>query len=568
MEALPCRNAVKVVLMLCLSYFNDAQVVTLNGLGTLHGANESYPGLSLVEAFKGIPYAKAPIGPLRFHPPQQITWRGHRNATKFGSVCPQKEELTGVLVGNEDCLFLNVYKPGNISSSSKVTVMVWIHGGAFVVGTSNYYIGTVLAAKHNVVVVTMNYRLGILGFFNAKGAGIKGNFGLLDQVAALQWVKNHIASFGGDPNKVTIFGESAGSASVSLHLVSPLVRNQGLFIRAIAQSGVATNPWAAYHIKDDQLAKKFASLLGCTDMTNMLTCLRGKSQAEVMQKQLSVNTTMPQLQTPNVDGHYLIELPWKQQMNDSLSFPNVDILLGFNEDEGTMFAGARNQTKAYYAGTMQYTLPMRYPKTGKILKDMLLHEYTKFYPYNSVSKWFESTQDFLRDFYFVIDTVNFANALAKKGKNVYLYRFTYLPQHLNIPYWRVAHSLELLYMFGGALADIKAPLQSNFTAADKMMSLVMMQMWTEFAKNGNPGMQWPKYTVAKKEYLRIDSKMKIEKNPWAKQIDLWGKLVPELINVGTGKENNCVKGTATILSHSKMLCFVLFAFSIAIALIE
>lgn len=561
-------NTVKVVFILCLSCFSDAQVVTLTGLGTLQGANESYPGLRLVHVFKGIPYAKAPIGPFRFHPPQQITWSGHRNATTFGSVCPQLQEVTGIRIGNEDCLFLNVYKPGNISSSNKVTVMVWIHGGAFVTGTSNFYPGTVLAAKHNVVVVTMNYRLGILGFFNAKGAGIKGNFGLLDQVAALQWVKKHIASFGGDPNKVTIFGESAGSASVSLHLVSPLVQKQSLFIRAIAQSGVATSPWAAYHVKDYEPGKKFASLLGCTDMANLLKCMRGKSQFEIMQKQLSVNTTMPLIQSPTVDGHYLIELPWKQQLNDSLSFPNVDVLLGFNEDEGTMFAGMPNQAKASYATAIQNFLPMRYPKSSKILKDMLLHEYTKFYPYSSVSKWYESTQDFIRDYLFVVDTVKFTNALAKKGKSVYLYRFTYLPQHLNFPILRVAHSLEIVYMLGGALVGAKSPLQSNFTAADRNMSVVMMQMWTDFAKNGNPGKQWPKYTVAKKEYLRIDSKLKIEMNPWAKQVDLWGKLVPELLNVTTEKGSKCVKGTATTLTHSKIFCFVVFAFSIVIALIN
>eukprot|EP00794_Sanderia_malayensis_P000224 gene218-839_t len=242
---------------ICSSFGVNYVQVSIPGLGQCQGTQESTVAGN-VDVFKGIPFAKPPVGALRFQAPQDTTWTGHFNATKFGHVCPQPDSaFFKNNTGNEDCLTLNIYRPSN--ATGRLPVMVWIHGGGYTIGTGMTYDGSILSSMHNVVVVTINYRLGILGFLNIPGTDLKGNYGMLDQVHALRWVKKNIRSFGGDPGKVTIFGESAGASSVSLLTVSPLIRNEGLFLRAICQSGVATSYWAAGQAKNDKEGMKFAS---------------------------------------------------------------------------------------------------------------------------------------------------------------------------------------------------------------------------------------------------------------------------------------------------------------------
>ncbi|XP_063223164.1 pyrethroid hydrolase Ces2a-like [Bacillus rossius redtenbacheri] len=215
-------------------------------------------------SFQGIPYAKPPVGPLRFKPPEEAdSWTGTRDALQEGACAPQINFFTKTLDGTEDCLFLNVYTPQWPARTPKV-VMVWIHGGAFVLGSgdSDMYGPDYLVAE-DVVLVTINYRLGALGFLYLEGCDVTGNNGLRDQVMALKWVRDNIAQFGGDPGNVTIFGESAGGASVHLLMLSPLAR--GLFHRAIAQSGTAL--LSGCHTTCDvssRRAVRLAKLLGCS----------------------------------------------------------------------------------------------------------------------------------------------------------------------------------------------------------------------------------------------------------------------------------------------------------------
>ncbi|XP_038219763.1 esterase FE4-like [Zerene cesonia] len=215
-------------------------------------------------SFKGIPYAEPPVGDLRFKAPKPRTpWIGVREAKEHGPescqyniLLPQSTECKG----DEDCLYLNVYTP-NIEPENPLPVMVYIHGGGFVCGRGNSeQYGPEFLIKHNVILVTINYRLGILGFLCLDTEDIPGNAGMKDQVAALRWVQNNISNFGGDPDNVTIFGESAGAASVSAHLVSPMTK--GLFKRAIMQSGTSLCPWVQTYGARDR-AILLARELGC-----------------------------------------------------------------------------------------------------------------------------------------------------------------------------------------------------------------------------------------------------------------------------------------------------------------
>jgi para-nitrobenzyl esterase len=247
-----------------------------------------------VHVFLGIPYAAPPIGELRWKPPQEIaSWTQVRNSTDFGPSCPQpKQQDTGKF--SEDCLYLNVWTTAE-KPEKRLPVMVWIHGGAFNFGSASQpeYNGKNLAKK-GVVVVTINYRLGPLGFLvhpllsKESAHGTSGNYGLLDQIAALKWVQKNIAAFGGNPDRVTIFGQSAGSRSVSLLMMSPL--SAGLFHRAIAESGGPIigseylNPVFNGNMANvSRMGQKLASKLGCDKAEDVLAAMRAKSTQELVE---------------------------------------------------------------------------------------------------------------------------------------------------------------------------------------------------------------------------------------------------------------------------------------------
>uniref|UniRef100_A0A4W4HCS0 Carboxylic ester hydrolase n=1 Tax=Electrophorus electricus TaxID=8005 RepID=A0A4W4HCS0_ELEEL len=227
---------------------NDGPVVQTK-LGALKGASSTANGKhTVIYSYLGVPFAKPPVGPLRLAPPQPTeAWDGVRDATKQPYICLQDKQLYEDMLEkfcmvmelpevSEDCLYLNIYTPSKPGEFAKLPVMFWIHGGGLFLGSASSD-GQVLAAYQNVVVVLIQYRLGLLGFFSTGDEHAPGNYGLLDQVAALQWVQENIHSFGGDPGSVTIFGESAGGVSVSLQILSPL--SAGLYRYAIAESGTA-----------------------------------------------------------------------------------------------------------------------------------------------------------------------------------------------------------------------------------------------------------------------------------------------------------------------------------------
>ncbi len=549
------------VISAAISVGNASKImnVFIPGLGSCMGSQEATLGGN-VDIFLGIPFAKPPVGSLRFQPPQNTTWSGVLNATKFGHVCPQINMLTGVPFGNEDCLTLNVYCPSNLTGS--LPVMVWIHGGAFTMGASSEYDARVLARTENVIVVTVNYRLGILGFFNVPGTETKGNYGLLDQIAALRWVKKNIAAFGGDPKKVTIFGESAGAGSVSILSVSPLIKNEGLFIRSISQSGVASNPWVAVEVTGDEQAKFFGTKISCP-MTGvaLVNCLRRRTHKEIVQIQTVFEKKIFFVMAPIVDKHVLHDLPSKLQAQGKLVPIINEQLIGYNKEEGTMFAVASgvlptSATKASLEKTIDGEMHRVNPPSKKMFKAAAIFEYSKYTPNNTDVQWYQSSSDYIGDLWFVRDIKDIVGNFAGLGKKVYFYQFVYLPKHLRYPMIGVSHALDIEFVFGSPLIDLPGFLLKNITAEDKIVSQNMMKMWANFAKTGNPGMSWPLYTNKEKKYMEIDLNLtKKEVHP-SKKMAFWKDLVPMLDDKTVCKKCNHDMGSSADQSHISVCLLV------------
>ena len=317
--------------------------------GDVQGLVTSYPNISgqfkSVSKFLGIPFAAPPIGELRLKPPQPpIAWKPNvRQATKHASICWQSKlfeyyfkMFTPVFSYSEDCLYLNVFSP---DLSLSLPVMVYIHGGAYEYGTAITSPSDFLAL-HGVVVVVIQYRLGPFGFLTTGDSAAPGNFGMLDQVQALKWVKENIEHFGGDPSKVTIFGLSAGATSVTLHLLSPL--SKGLFHQAIAESGVDLSPFAIQPVSFGlRFAKELAEKLDCTtsDHSAMITCIREKQDTEIQKASDSITYHFYDYLrwAPVVDNHFLLDTP--RNLRNKGDFKKAKLMISFNSQEGGSSVG-------------------------------------------------------------------------------------------------------------------------------------------------------------------------------------------------------------------------------------
>ncbi|HUP03070.1 MAG TPA: carboxylesterase/lipase family protein [Bryobacteraceae bacterium] len=442
-----------------------------------------------VVSFEGVPYAAPPVGPLRWKAPQPLApWNGVRKATVFAPRCMQGPIYPDMVFRDpgpsEDCLYLNVWAPAG-SAAAKLPVMVWIHGGGFAAGSTSEprQDGAALAAK-GVLVVSMNYRLGVFGFFNHpdldKESGHKtaGNYGLLDQVAALQWVKTNIAAFGGDPNNVTIFGESAGSFSVSALMASPLSR--GLFARAIGESGaffgdlLRLQPHARAEKADGDFAR---SRLGVTD----LAALRAKPAAEIMAAALQEDHLRF---APIVDGYFLPEDVSSIYFRGRQA--HVPLLAGWNRDEGDYRTILLDEqpTQANYVARIRQIFG---DKADSILS---------LYQGGSADEVKRSAQDLAGDQRIGYSTWKWLEAQLTTGKST-VYRYAFDQTLPLAPDAKGAepsapHAAEIDYVFE-TLAARKLPWRPE----DRELSGIMSSYWTNFAKTGNPNgpglPEWPAY---------------------------------------------------------------------------
>ncbi len=312
--------------------------------GDIEGLVASYPNASgpfkSVSKFLGVPFASPPIGEFRLKPPQPPKeWKPDvRPAKKHGNVCWQGKYYEQMIKHfdpnvsySEDCLYLDVYTP-NVSSN--LPVMVYIHGGSYELGSAVLFPSDILAL-YGVVVVVIQYRLGPFGFLTTGDSAAPGNYGMLDQVEALKWVKEDIEHFGGNPNKVTIFGVSAGGTSVALHLLSPL--SEGLFHQAIAESGVDLTPFAIQPVSYGlRFAEELAQKLDCTTRGHeaMVACIQGKRDTDIQKASDSIYYRFygDLRWAPVVDKHFLLDTP--RNLRKKEEFKKVKLMISFNSQEG------------------------------------------------------------------------------------------------------------------------------------------------------------------------------------------------------------------------------------------
>ncbi|MBL8514649.1 MAG: carboxylesterase family protein [Betaproteobacteria bacterium] len=443
--------------------------------------------------FKGVPFAAPPVAERRWQPPAPPeSWKGVRDASSFAPACMQSgvsmpgEPAPAI---NEDCLYLNVWTP-NAQARKPAPVLVWIHGGGWTNGATSMplYAGGALA-QQGIVVVTIAYRLGVLGFLahpelSREGGGRSGNYGLQDQIAALKWVQRNIGAFGGDPKQVTIAGQSAGGMSVSLLMASPAA--EGLFHRAIAQSGgvfepVQLAPHYLLKIAEKQGAK-FAKALGAESAEQ----LRALPAARL------IGPESVALSHPVIEPEILPVTPYEayrgQRQHD------VPLLLGTNAEEGTAFV-ARSEIKAagFAAGVAK--------QFGQLPPTILAA-----YPSVNDEEAARSRINLETDLRFGWNMLTWARLHAAQAKTpVHYYRFAHqppFPAHTPYAAWGASHFAELWYMFG-------AQAQENWpwTREDKLLSSAMLDYWAAFVRTGDPNgagrATWPRFSAEVETRMRL-----------------------------------------------------------------
>ena len=454
-------------------------------------------------AFLGIPYAAAPLENLRWQPPQPSPpWSPSiLFATSPPPVCGA--------AGSEDCLKLNVWIPKR-TPTPPAPVIIWIHTGAFVAASANFagHNGRKLAEQYGVIVVAPNYRLGPFGFLAHSALTNEnpdyrssGNYGLLDQRAAMVWVRDNIASLGGDPGNITIAGQSAGAHSVSLHLVSP--RSAGLFHRAVMESGYASSRWKTREEAESQ-GNDFAAALGCTNPSQVLLCIRSKSRDEVVRASAAGREEFvetPIRWSPVVDG---LEIPDQPRfLYEQGAFNRVPILLGANRDEGWTFVD-RSFPGGLSAAQYQAAVEVEFGRDAPAVL-------AKYRPQDFATPK-EALAQLTGDVEYVCETTRLAELVARTLTPVYLYSFEYVVDGLASN--RVIHGLDTNFVFGN---DFGAPDNRVLNAADLALSRSMGAYWTRFAAYGDPNRtsdntavhwsayQYPIAFVSGDEYLILDS---------------------------------------------------------------
>ncbi|XP_069918675.1 cocaine esterase [Oryctolagus cuniculus] len=500
-----------------------------------------------VHTFLGIPFAKPPLGPLRFAPPEPAeAWSGVRDGTSHPAMCLQDLAIMDqdVLLLNftppsipmsEDCLYLNIYSPAHAREGSDLPVMVWIHGGALTMGMASLYDGSALAAFEDVVMVTIQYRLGVLGFFSTGDQHATGNWGYLDQVAALRWVQRNIAHFGGNPGRVTIIGDSAGGTSVSSHMLSPM--SQGLFHGAIMESGVALMP-GLITSSSEVVSTVVANLSGCgqVDSETLVRCLRAKSEEEMLA------ITQPFMLIPGVvDGVFLPRHP--KELLASADFQPVPSIIGVNNDEygwvipKLLFAidpQEERDRQAMQEITHQVTKQLMLPPA---LGDLLMDEYmgSNEDPKTLMAQF----QEMMADAMFVVPALRVAH-FQRSHAPVYFYEFQHQPsftKDLRPPHVRADHGDELLFVFRSHFFGSKVPL----TEEEELLSRRVMKYWANFAHNGNPNGEglphWPMFDQDER-YLQLNVQPAVGQALKARRLQFWTHTLPQRVQELRGAEQH------------------------------
>jgi len=487
-----------------------------------------------VQRFYHIPYAKPPVGNLRWQPPQTVeAWSGTKVAHWSYRGCTQWAKPTAIpdLAAQEDCLYLNVWAP---NKAGPHPVMVFIHGGGFLLGSGTEPSNNAekLAKFEDVIVVNMNYRMGVFGFLALPELATEsayngsGNYGLLDQQMALQWVNDEIANFGGDPNNITLFGESAGGFSTCMHMASPMSRD--LFDHAIIQSGPCTSWGIIDKAEAEQNGTDFAALLGCSTPATRLSCMRAKSEAQIKEvldiqtnelfKATSANWAFfPQAVQ---DNHFLPDT-FDNLLSASTNQQNV--IIGVVENEGSLFEVYKDHPdKSEY---LSY-LTQRYPGQET--------ELNTHYPIGDFNTTGDAIAQIAGDELITCPTVELSDRLATLGYPVYQYVFAEFTESIlrtmsiaqqgtNPPALGTFHSGEMPFVFGqsGPTATIESPSQWGVVGA-------VQGYFANLAATGDPNdaslENWPSYETANKRYLTLAQGFAEETALNASRCNYWNNL--------------------------------------------
>jgi len=533
---------------------DDLDVINLQTpIGTIRGSVErsSAPARPYY-AFKKIPYAKPPIGDLRFKDPEiQLTWEGELDGRQYGHSCPQFSYFHKVYEGNEDCLHLNIFTPkipgdANVieaepTAKSDLPVMVFIHGGGFIIGASFLH-GPEKFMREDIVLVTINYRLGVFGFLSTGDTVMPGNFGMLDQITALKWIKQNIRHFGGDPEKVTIFGESAGGASVHLLLLSPLA--EGLFHQAIAMSGTATCGWSI-EPSPAEFAKQFAEHFGCSVDTSqsILDCLNQRTSKDLIIGHNDINNgtlrvplkLVPVVDTGSRSQPFLPDLP-RILMKEG-RYTKVPLIIGLTKHEGFFFAldliahmkkeennavlDAERVKKALHP-VVKSLLPSTMQQSSEqndAQSETVLQHYLDAIDLTDHNQAFKAISEMLGDAMFVgctEETIQIHKQTSDSPIWTYVFSHRGSPTIGKLLIWEleskgfnveffhqgVSHADDILYLFNFLGGQPE-------TRQDRLISKYFVHLWAKFAVTGDPsgGMteQWVKDTGESVNYFEISS---------------------------------------------------------------
>ncbi|KAM4574000.1 carboxylesterase 3 isoform 1-T1 [Odontesthes bonariensis] len=492
-------------------------VVSLKS-GRIRGQYASVKGTERrVKQYLGIPFARPPVGLLRLAAPQRVEpWEGERDCTHQPPMCVQDPEMV-VNVSrvmsteftpselSEDCLYLNVYSPAEAAAGDKLPVMVWIHGGGLTMGAASQYDGAPLAAYENIVMVIIQYRLGILGFLSTGDEHARGNCGLLDQLEALRWVQENIEAFGGDPQTVTLAGESAGGISASILTLSP--KAKGLFHRAIFQSGVAT---LGTYTSDHPLtyAKIVANITGCCECSTeeLVRCIRGKRVDELVAATKKMKVYLAAV----VDGDLLhgtaeVLLRRKEVLK-------VPVMMGItNHEFGWILPQSfvppgweKGMNRESVLAVMNVFNPAGVSAANSLIAD----EYLK--DAKTPEEIRDAFTEVMGDLLMTLPVVKVAGYHADVDAPVYMYEFVYSADihKPNRPsFVKADHADDVGFMFGGCFWNGHVKIVGNITKEDERFSRTMMSYWANFARTGSPNgpglVSWPRYDRQQQDYMEL-----------------------------------------------------------------
>nr|QWT69275.1 acetylcholinesterase 3 [Aphelenchoides besseyi] len=477
---------------------------------------------SRVRSFLGVPFAQPPVGKLRFRPPiAKQPWNGTYDATVLAPACAQprdtyNETFWGSEMWNantptsEDCLYMNIWSPAE--APHNLTVMLWVFGGGFYYGSPSLalYDGRALALKGNVIVVNINYRVGPFGYLYMNHPDAPGNVGMIDQQLALHWVRENIEAFGGNPNSISLFGESAGASSIVAHLIAPGSRN--LFNNGILQSGSLDNPWSI-DTPERALdkAQQLARLVNCnqTETTEIIECLRDKPASDLIAQIWNLNLKFLEFPFAIVsrDPNFFREYDAFVALHEKKFRQDVNLMIGINHDEGN-FWNIYNLPK-YFDVPEQPLLTLdqfnecvqtAFGRLPEMVREAASYVYLgeKCDHINGKSKFLaEQVNQMTGDNFFTCDSIWLADQMSDGPGKVYIYYFDQ-PSSANVwPRWTgVMHGYEIEFVFGVPTYNLTA----GYTNREKALSHKMMQFWSSFASTGTPVLRinketedWPAY---------------------------------------------------------------------------